>query len=335
MNVNRAQSILELVAMIMFIASVIFIGGPTIIRGVNAHFKIWDESVQDSFSDPLHQAPISSVNGIPTNCVCDTPIGGPGTRCSLGPCPNTQRLVTTLCNPVGCGTTIGITEEQCIDDPACCDIYRDTSVCGTGGAAPDCPVGQRVTQRLCGSGISRFGCRPDSAGTQIDGNVSCTPHCIGTFNLNETEAASRPSVPIICPGDNVGPFGGPFIQDASGVGMALTFVGGDVFECNHPPAPGPNKKCEVYCIPSYRPWVGTCVPAYSSPFNVAGVVVSSLPPLEAGRVNANDQSITPYCFPNLPTGVTIKAGTVAGGPGCFNGNPSGSTPGRQCQIVGW
>lgn len=332
MNANRAQSILELVAMIMFIAAVIFIGGPTIIRGVNAHFKIWDDSVQDSFSDPLKQAPLNSVTGLPTNCVCDPPIGGPGQRCNIGSCPRTQRLVTTLCNPVGCGSTLGINEEICIDDPACCDIFRDTDVCGTGGASPDCPVGQRVTQRLCGSGVSRFGCRPD---TRIDdGTPSCEARCIGVYNRNEAEATSRPSVPIICPGDDVGPFGGPFIQDASGVGMALTFVGGDVFDCVHRPAgptPGPNIKCEVYCIPGYRPWLGTCVPSFSFPFNIAGNTGSGRPPLrEAGVVTSNNQSRA-YCdFP-----VAIRASTVAGGPGCFNGNPSGSSPGRPCQLVGW
>lgn len=330
MNVNRAQSILELVAMIMFIAAVIFIGGPTIIRGVNAHFKLWDESVQDSFSDPLKQAPIPSVSGIPTNCVCDPPIGAPGTRCSLGSCPNTQRLVTTLCNPVGCGTSIGITEEQCIDDPVCCDIFRDTSVCGAGGAAPDCPVGQRITQKACGSGVSQFGCRTDSAGIQTDGNVSCAPHCIGTYNLTVTEAASRPSVPIICPGDDVGPFEGPFIQDPSGVGMPLTFVGGDASYCNHlVPSQGPDKKCEVYCTPGYQPWGGTCVPSYSVPFNIAGTVAPpNLPRLTVSP--PNDQSFT-YCgYP-----VAIKAAKTEGGAGCYNGNPSGSTPGKVCQLVGW
>lgn len=306
MNKNRAQSILELIAMIMFIAATIFIGGPTIIRGVNAHFKLWDDTVQDSYRDPLHEAPPVTM---PTDCVCDPPIGGPGLRCGIAPCSNTQRLETSLCNPAGCGPALGIQEENCVDDPTCCDFYRDTILCGTGGPSPDCPLGERITQRPCGGGITEFSCRVDNDDTSVDGNPTCIPHCIGSYNPNETAALANPSVPIICPGDDVGVVGSPWIQDASGIGIAITNLGHSVAVCNHPPSPLPDNKCEAYCLPGYIEQGAGCVPNYC----LISYTVASV---------ANNTS-------NVQSFTQCQATTIASanqvGPGCSNpGTPSTS-----------
>lgn len=307
MNKNNAQSTLELIAVIMLVAATIFIGGPTIIRGVNAHFKIWDDSVQDSYKDPLKQAP---PQNLPTDCVCDPPIGGPGLRCGVSPCAPTEHLETVLCNPVGCGAALGITEQTCVNDPICCTIYYDTALCGEGGAAPDCPLGDRVTQRACGGGINDFSCRTDSQPTGVDGNPTCIPHCIGAYNPNEAAAVGNPTVPVICPGDDTSVVGAPWIQDASGIGIAITILGHDVAVCSHPPSPGPDNKCEAYCLPGYIHVGAGCVPNYCrSSFFVAAITPNGV----------TDASFT-MCEPDL-----IGSATVIG---C--GNPG--IPGSPCAL---
>ena len=58
----------------IFIAILVILGivimGPYVLRSVNAHFKLWDESVQDSSTENLTQAPASDVPKINTNCTC-------------------------------------------------------------------------------------------------------------------------------------------------------------------------------------------------------------------------------------------------------------------------
>jgi hypothetical protein len=319
MNKNRAQSILELVAMIMFVAATIFIGGPTIIRGINAHFKLWDDSVRDTYNDPLKQG---SPQNLPTDCICDPPIGGPGLRCDVDPCPPTQRLVTVLCNPVGCGAALGITESTCVDDPTCCDRYIDMLICGTGGPAPDCPVGERRTQRACGGGINEFSCRTDHDGILVDGNVSCVPHCIGPYNANETVALSNPLVPVICPGDDVNVLGSPWVQDASGIGIPITILGHNVAVCNHPtPTPLPDNSCEAYCLPGYIHQGAGCVPNFCrTTFTTANTVFNdtndaSFSICEVSPVGSANMvgCATPSATPGFPCQMNILP--VGGGPG--------------------
>ncbi len=251
MNKNYAQSILELIAMIMFVAATIFIAGPTIIRGINAHFKIWDDSVQDSYKDPLKQSP--PIN-LPSDCICDPPIGGLGQRCNASPCGPTERLETTLCNPVGCGAALGIPESICLPDSACCDKYVDTALCGLGGPPPDCPITERITQRPCGEGATQTSCRVDIPG--------CTPRCIGTYYPNEAAAAADPTVPVICPGDDTG-LAGPWVRYPGGVGVNTTLVGQGVGACASPPNPNPTNKCDTYCSNGYIPWGAGCAQIFS------------------------------------------------------------------------
>lgn len=323
MKKNLAQSTLELVAMILFIAATIFIGGPTIIRGINAHFKIWDDSVQDSYNDPLKQAP---QQNLPADCVCDPPMGGPGLRCGISPCLPTERLETILCNPVGCGAALGINENYCVDDPTCCDRYLDTALCGTGGPAPDCPVGERITQRACGGGTSQFGCRVDTNPTVIDGNPTCIPHCIGTFHPNEASAASNPLLPIICPGDNSGITGGALINYVGGIGIPITLMGKTVLACSHPPSPPPDNKCETYCLQGYIPSGTGCIPNYCQ----VTFTVASMPPS-----GTNIASFT-VCESEPVGGATFAGCGNPGSPGApcvLNILPVSGGPGFQwCQV---
>lgn len=310
---------LELVAMILFIGATIFIGGPTIIRGINAHFKLWDDSVQDSYNDPLTQAPQQNM---PADCVCDPPIGGPGLRCGISPCPRTRRLETILCNPVGCGVALGITENYCVDDPTCCDPWYDTTLCGLGGAAPDCPLGERIQQRLCGMGRIEFRCRPDSDPVSVDGNPSCVPHCIGSYHPNESAAASNPYLPVICPGDDTNITGPGLINYNGGVGMSISLYGKTVLACSHPPVPGPDNKCETYCLPGYMPSGMSCVPNYCM---VSFIQAAEILPARRPRNRYSPSIITNNASFTVCEGRTVGAVTLTG---C--GNPG--LPGYSCTM---
>src|SRR4051812_42723798 len=107
MKTLKGQSLLELAAVITLIAVAIFFAGPTVIRGVNAHFKIWDDSIQDSYSDPFQETNVALLS---TTCTCSDTIGGVGTRCGVSPCKTNEHLETRICSPAGCA--------QALNDPA-------------------------------------------------------------------------------------------------------------------------------------------------------------------------------------------------------------------------
>lgn len=50
---TKAQSILEYIAIAMLLMTALIVMGPFLKNSVNAHFKILDESIQDSASEPL------------------------------------------------------------------------------------------------------------------------------------------------------------------------------------------------------------------------------------------------------------------------------------------
>src|ERR1041385_188555 len=183
MRNTRGQSLLELAAVITLVTLGIFFAGPTIIRSINAHFKLWDDSIQDSYTDPMQKPPLIQDGSIPSTCVCTDWQWAAGQRCGVSPCNPQEHLESKLCNPAGCGLAGAVpctggtgvrcisAVERCVQDLQCCDIFVDTATCGTGGSLtdtypagcgainpptctekPDCPIGQRLQQKPCGGG---------------------------------------------------------------------------------------------------------------------------------------------------------------------------------------
>ena len=167
----------------------------------------------------------------------------------------TERLVTTMCTPFGCGPAQGVKEEECVEDPQCCDQFKDTNFCGTGGSAPDCAIGERILQKTCGKDTSIYDCRVDEDEQEVDHSPSCKPRCLGGYSPNEAAAIVNPSLPIICPGDDtgLGASHGPWIRSKFGVGIESKILGNGVGVCNHPPSALPDQKCELYCLTGYQP----------------------------------------------------------------------------------
>ncbi len=208
MRNKTGQSILELTAVITLVTLGVFFAGPTIIRGINAHFKLWDDSIQDSYTDPMEKADPLVNAEMPFNCVCTDFLGGVGQNCGVSPCGPRFRLEYKQCSPTGCGQARGEVMEQCIEDNQCCEIYVDTPVCGLGtGGLNDCPFGDRVTQTMCGGNTVRFGCRPDPDPIAIDGNPDCLPKCLGTYQtvpvMDPDSPSYTPTIGVMCPGDDI------------------------------------------------------------------------------------------------------------------------------------
>lgn len=139
---NRAQSIVEyaLIA-ILVIMGVVFMGA-YVLRSVNAHFKLWDEGTQDSFSENINQANLDNVPPIATNCQCNaTPesCGGPNLLC-----PPYLREVDYTCNLPGC---LGVSGNSYCETPTaanpCCGC-PSRGDCGSHTLASGVPVGDTI-----------------------------------------------------------------------------------------------------------------------------------------------------------------------------------------------
>ncbi len=58
---QKAQSTIEFSTLIILVTLGLIVMSPYIIRSVNAHLKTWEDSVDDSISDPLQNAPATGL----------------------------------------------------------------------------------------------------------------------------------------------------------------------------------------------------------------------------------------------------------------------------------
>ena len=113
------------------IAAGIAMMGPYVIRSVNAYFKGWEDSVEDSVNDPLEYTGAAIPRG---GCVCpfipqslgcgkkaDPSCVGPG-ACLGDPlccCSGAQRVFGIECTPKGCDPKAESTPITCREDTIC------------------------------------------------------------------------------------------------------------------------------------------------------------------------------------------------------------------------
>jgi hypothetical protein len=191
---KRGQSMIEY----MFIAILIILGivimGPYVLRSVNAHFKLWDESVQESATENITQAPVNSVPDVPLNCKCtyvSGNCGGPGIG-GAGACGANQREYDLNCgtSPQDCS---GQPPSTCQFDTTCCTVYSAQG-CGTvpippGGLPPgnspptpgNCYYGQRIYTTQC-----------STLPIECETDPSCNPACMGVVTQGATACPNGP-----------------------------------------------------------------------------------------------------------------------------------------------
>ena len=167
------QSPIEYATMAALVIAAILIIGPTVVRSINAHFKSLEEGAQDSFREDIQQAPVGGGLVPPCDCGDFVDSGGCGNAATCGStipqgaAPETYRVWTRLCTPVGCNAQwtaqTGLTTIECREDPlnTCCTIPVPTGLCAAAGGCAD---GQMQNVQQCGSPnpVPLYTCLPDT-----------------------------------------------------------------------------------------------------------------------------------------------------------------------------
>ncbi len=167
---RKGQSVVEYVTIAILIMAGIVIGGPFLLNSFRAHFKMYDDSVQDSFSENIRQDPTAPAGA----CSCEawSPRG-----CGEGGCSAYQRFYIRSCSGgLGCSTNKCENEDNCctapmpdrcgqvpivsgdIDDQCpsrggvSAQFAGYTGTCVKAGVdSNDCAIGERLYKVTCGS----------------------------------------------------------------------------------------------------------------------------------------------------------------------------------------
>ncbi len=193
---KTGQSVIEYTLIASLVILGVIVMGPYVIRSINAHFKIWDDSVQDSLDDPMISPSPDKIPDVHTTCQCTELVNrGCGGKGRFERCGPDQTYWSNDCSPAGCGFTTGKFKEEC--RPAaqtCCNEFLPTEECGTTPTdattrpANNCYYGERIYRALCGD-LTRIECHPDT--TTTDGNKSCEAMCVGNpFTLDQKTVAT-------------------------------------------------------------------------------------------------------------------------------------------------
>jgi hypothetical protein len=294
-----------LIAVLVIVGIVIM--GPYVLRSVGAHFKLWDEGVQDSFTENLTQAPVNDVPNVPTNCTCTTAAGSCGSPNSQ--CAVTQRGYAHLCNPQGCD---GAPASSCVNDPSCCTAWVPMG-CGT------VPLGQPPVTTNCGSTQCNcnYGYQIQSQQCGVNNSIQCIqdsacplPTCLGILSPGSLVCTNEPPVNGVQLTQNIG----------------YTHVS-DATACNAP--------CQYYCdtVNSFF-FSGT---SCSREFQVAICVDSTgygctTTPSRITQIDVNNQSFT-ICAPSQTTIITAVSITDISVPETapYCNNPGNL--GEECEIT--
>lgn len=132
------QSIIEYLLIAVLVILGIVIMGAYVLRSTNAHFKLWDQGVQDAFQENLIQANQNNVPFIPTNCNCTNAPLSCGLATLTSQCAGNKRAYSHTCTPnQGCD---GEAASFCVYDESCCQKYYQQS-CGINTLPPPTPTG--------------------------------------------------------------------------------------------------------------------------------------------------------------------------------------------------
>ncbi len=286
---KHGQSIVEYALIAILVITGIVFMGPYVLRSIDAHFKLWDDGVRDSFKEPLTQAPINDLPNIDAECTC-TPMdthfcGGSaaGSKCPVG-----QSEVDYSCNRTGCnGNPLGY---FCKNDPSCCKLTRagcgttplptgniPTTSCTSGtpsGSTCVQPPDSDPTNCYFGYQVYSSTCNSSPNVCVLDHNDCALPQCQGFNSASST----------LCPG----------AQNNLTQNTAVTYVT-DASACSNPVTP-----CQAYCNAGYAP-------------------NNTNPPTACTPITGLGCSITPS---NAPPNVTVIS--FKGAPDCTKENcPAG------------
>ena len=182
---TSGQHILEYTTFIAIIIGVMIVMGPYIIRSWNAWMKGWDDSISDSFEEPVRQATSDEIAAPFSNCSCEWLNPCTGTVDSTVLCcgvaqgrPNgCQSEETGLvyeCSPNACddGSDFQDGDIHCSESNDCCSEWltlSDKNLCGiTCTAEEDCQKRTCLSENQ--TSINEFRCIPSEKPP-----TTCTP----------------------------------------------------------------------------------------------------------------------------------------------------------------
>jgi hypothetical protein len=267
---KQGQSIVEyaLIA-ILVILGIVFMGG-YVLRSVNAHFKLWDEGVQDSFKENINQASLNDVPLISTNCQCTpTPENCGSSQADASLCGPNQREVDFSCNTPGCNGLAG--NATCENDPSCCAAamssgcgYSPIGTADNVGIDTSCPNGQDgnsigsgcktalptpANPSPCQYGYKTYGfqCGTDSSQVCLQDPTCPPPACTGFILFQD-------SATFCTTGTSTAPITG--LTQNTAITYVATGIAPQPLDFNCASA---NSPCAVYCNPPYTLKGNACV----------------------------------------------------------------------------
>jgi hypothetical protein len=337
MHKIKGQSILEYVLLAMLVITTITVMGPYLIRSVGTHFKLWQESIDDTVNDRMPKVPVK-IPGV--DCKCSNFVDGPcGGHMQLtnDRCPPDKIYQYKQCTPqAACGIANGLFQEQCsstpisITTPKCCDIFnactKDSPLSTCCGSAPIDPAHPRPTT------VPPYGFPAVSSPTPDRNNPSSYCYSgeelmFGQCDITKIQCKPNPSCQIMCEGN--------LPRDINGVVRAHLCLNADtnlvhnldIQVMSDPWAPCPDytktptpRKCVAKCDPRYLPKVlGTesyCSPAQQFPYQVAPIIANT----------TNDLSFT-TCNPDTTVTQVFSASAPGSAKSCGNPGYPGAKPG--------
>ncbi len=270
---KKAQQTIEYSVILALVAAGIIMMGPYVIRSWNAHLKGAEDSILDSFNDPLVEE--DHGTDLP-DCTCSEWEGDPPDDCGISPCEATElKQDRTNCQPPGCENEHPeYRYGRCEPHPECCTIpeaYSETEeYCGLNVCID---IGNKfltynddpVTQETWRDALIIF-CDEDHI-IRVDGEPGCPDGEILYYQLcGDTENPENPTPEFSCvPNDDVCKFhcgGNAVIPGLSTkckdtgddpndeTGLTGTIPRTFVYKCTTSEDPV-EKKCEALCCPGF------------------------------------------------------------------------------------
>jgi len=261
---GQGQHAFEYVLLLTLVMAGIMVMGPYVIRSWNANLKGWEDSVMDSYQDPLTPGdPVSlpfCSAGPWIDQGCNLSMVDSCTASNVS-CAETEMTSTATYIPAGCNCAESppLPSIRCTPNDCCCTVPQSTGQCGSAMTNPaglgptacsnvslnptnpdgTCPEGMMGYVTTCGSDSSqRYGCLPD-------------PLCIFAC-LDSPVPAPDPDKATLCPGsdeDLTASTSNTIVNSCTGAKCE--------YECNAPctVAPG-GLTCEL--CPTGQIYVGDC-----------------------------------------------------------------------------
>ncbi|MBF0512262.1 MAG: hypothetical protein HQL13_08060 [Candidatus Omnitrophica bacterium] len=255
---KKGQSIIEYALIIILVVLGILYMGPYVLRSINAFFKLWDDSVRDSYTEHITQSPtIPPINFLCTCSDSDLHICGINSAGTNSQCHADEEIYSHICTPNLCD---GNPTTLCKKNPDfCCNQYQKVG-CGTKTLTTRAPDGTYIPSPSdgraipAGSNLSGSGCHTYAFNDITASNPNPVPNCYFGQMMYATQCAmTATSPPIAC--CDVAPECSPHCSGEGAPGTQICPGSNQNLDHNYAVTLVQNctgAKCEISCVPPYK-----------------------------------------------------------------------------------